>query len=180
MQPCPAVGVRPNHDLQAAARQLVQQSRALVTATLAQQQSRFEPCGAAEGGDAHPVLAGEYLGRRHQRCLTAGLDRAQHRHQRDQGLAAADIALKQAQHATVAFHVAIDLGDRLDLRVRELMPERRQCPGAQRAIAAIGTAGRRRCDSRRTAMASWLARISSYARRRRASEAAFRSMSLAG
>ena len=45
------------------------------------------------------VLAGEHLGGRHQRGLGAGLHRAQHGQQRHQGLAGADIALQQPQHA---------------------------------------------------------------------------------
>ena len=45
------------------------------------------------------MLAGEDLGRRHQRRLAAALDRGQHRDQRDDGLAAADIALQQPHHA---------------------------------------------------------------------------------
>ena len=44
------------------------------------------------------MLAGEDFGRREQRRLRARLDRGQHRQQRDQGLARADVALEQAQH----------------------------------------------------------------------------------
>ncbi len=45
------------------------------------------------------MLAREQLGRRHQRGLRAGLDGGGHGEQRDNGLAAADIALQQTQHA---------------------------------------------------------------------------------
>ena len=49
------------------------------------------------------MLARQDLRWCHQRGLTAGFDCEQHRHQRDQSLAAADIALQQAQHATGRF-----------------------------------------------------------------------------
>ena len=52
------------------------------------------------------VLAGEDLGRRHQCRLAAALDRGQHREQRDDRLAAADIALQQPHHAPRLRHVA--------------------------------------------------------------------------
>jgi hypothetical protein len=42
------------------------------------------------------VLAGEDFGGRHQRRLRAALGHRRHRHQRDDGLAGADIALQQA------------------------------------------------------------------------------------
>ena len=57
------------------------------------------PAAAARRCKRRVMLAGQDLGRRHQRRLTAALDRDQHRQQRDDGLAAADIALQQAHHA---------------------------------------------------------------------------------
>ena len=48
------------------------------------------------------VLLGERLGRRHQRGLGAGLDRAQHRVERDDGLARADLAHQQPLHRALA------------------------------------------------------------------------------
>ena len=48
------------------------------------------------------VLLGERLGRRHQRRLGARLDRAQHRVERDDGLAGADLAHQQPLHRPVA------------------------------------------------------------------------------
>ena len=44
------------------------------------------------------MLFGERLGGRHQRGLSAMLDGAQHRLQRDDGLAAADLAHQQPLH----------------------------------------------------------------------------------
>ena len=57
------------------------------------------PAGRGQPAQGRLMLAGEDLGRRHQRGLRAALDRAQHRQQRDHGLAAADIALQQPHHA---------------------------------------------------------------------------------
>ena len=45
------------------------------------------------------MLARENFGRRHQRRLAAGLDHGRGGEQRHHGLAGADIALQQPQHA---------------------------------------------------------------------------------
>ena len=58
------------------------------------------------------VLLGERLGGRHQRGLAAGLDGAQHRVQRDDGLAGADLAHQQALHRAVGRHVLVERGHR--------------------------------------------------------------------
>ena len=52
------------------------------------------------------VLLGERLGRRHQRRLRAVLDRAQHRVERDDGLARADLAHQQPLHRPAGREVA--------------------------------------------------------------------------
>ena len=65
------------------------------------------------------MLPGEDFGRREHRRLRAGLDRFQHGQQRDQRLARADVALKQAQHRLVLRHVAADLADHPLLRARQ-------------------------------------------------------------
>ena len=65
---------------------------------------------AGEDGDAHAgglrqrrdgleMLAGEDFGRRHEGGLPPGLDHGRRREQRHHGLAGADIALQQPQHA---------------------------------------------------------------------------------
>jgi hypothetical protein len=54
---------------------------------------RFEPAGQLA-----VMLFGEDFGRRHERRLIAGLDRAQAGERRDHGLAGADVALQQALH----------------------------------------------------------------------------------
>ena len=63
-----------------------------------------EDFGADAGGlgqwrDGLEMLARENFGRRHQRCLHAGLDHGRGGKQRHHGLAGADIALQQPHHA---------------------------------------------------------------------------------
>ena len=58
------------------------------------------------------VLLGERLGGRHQRRLRAVLDRAQHRVQRDHGLAGAHLAHQQPLHRAAGGEVGVDLGHR--------------------------------------------------------------------
>ena len=62
------------------------------------------------------VLAGQDLRRREECGLRARLHRDQHRHRRDQRLARADIALKQAKHRLALLQVALDFPDRARLR----------------------------------------------------------------
>ncbi len=63
--------------------------------------------------DGEEVLLGERLGRRHQRSLAPGLDRAEKRIERDHGLPRADVALEEAPHRLRPAEVGVDLGDRL-------------------------------------------------------------------
>ena len=76
--------------------------------------------GAGEDGDLHPhavehtrdggeMLAGEDLGGRHHAGLVAVVHGQQHRHQRHEGLAAADVALQQAVHLVARDGVLPDL-----------------------------------------------------------------------
>ena len=58
------------------------------------------------------MLLGQRLGRRHQDALLAGLDRAQQRVERDDGLAGSDLALKEPLHRHAALEVAVEVGDR--------------------------------------------------------------------
>ncbi len=62
-----------------------------------------------QGGDRAQVLLGEHLGGREQRRLTARVDDPQHRAERDQGLAGADLALQQAVHRVRLGQVGGDL-----------------------------------------------------------------------
>ena len=59
--------------------------------------------------DRAVVLLGEHLGGGEQRGLAAGVDDAQHRPQRDQGLAGADLALQQPVHRVRLGELALDL-----------------------------------------------------------------------
>ena len=54
------------------------------------------------------MLARKDFSRRHDGGLRAVFNRAQHGQAGDNGFAAADIALQQAQHAGVGSHVLID------------------------------------------------------------------------
>ena len=69
-----------------------------------------------ERSHALVVLAGENLGRRHHRRLSASLDHLRHRHKRDDGLARSDVALQQPDHALFSSEIGADVVDRLALR----------------------------------------------------------------
>ncbi len=97
------------------------------------QEADLDPCRRGVALQGRVMLAGEDLGRRHQRGLTAALDRAQHRQQRHDGLAAADIALQQAHHALWLRHVGGDLGDRQALGAGQREAEPGFDPAGQRA-----------------------------------------------
>ena len=110
----------------------------------AQQRSTRPPLHAA-GQDRHRfrrqprqramVLLRQHFGGRHDRSLLAGFHRTQHRQQRHDRLARADIALQQPQHASVGSQVAIDLRERLMLGRGQRVAEPGKCLGAQAAIA---------------------------------------------
>ena len=89
-------------------------------AVAAGQQGERDAGRLGERRDGGVVLAGQELGRRHQRGLRAGLDGGQHGEEGDQRLAAADIALQQPHHALGLGHVGGDLGRGEDLARREL------------------------------------------------------------
>ena len=95
------------------------------------------PAASASGGEAFEVLAGEDLGRRHHRGLSAGLDGREHRHERDQRLARADIPLQQAVHPMRRRHVGDDLVDRPALRARRAVGQ-----GGEDLLAQMPVAGR--------------------------------------
>ena len=70
------------------------------------------------------MLAGEDFGRRHQGGLPPGLDHRCGREQRHHGLARADVALQQAEHALGLGEVGVDFRYRVRLRRRERIGER--------------------------------------------------------
>ena len=69
------------------------------------------------------VLLGEDLGGRQERGLAAGVDHAQHRAQRHERLARADLALEQTVHRVRACQVGLDLRAHLLLTAGELEGE---------------------------------------------------------
>ena len=123
------------------------------------------PAALAERGDRLQMLAREQLGRRHQRALRSRLDRAGKREQRHHGLAAADIALQQAQHAVRAREVGVDLGEGALLCAGELEGELGEDRLAQfsRSAQAAGPRASSCAGGSRRARADWRA-----ARRKRA------------
>ncbi len=86
------------------------------------QQRHAEPRRLEQPADVDVVLLGEDLGRRHERDLEAVLHRDERGHQRDDGLARADVPLQQPVHRVRPLHVADDLGD--DLLLIAGQPER--------------------------------------------------------
>ncbi len=101
--------VRPDRDLRRPVLDLG--ARHLRPAAAGQQDDPDAELGA-DPFDRQEVLLGERLGRRHQRRLSSGLDRAQKRVERDGGLARADVALQQPLHRLLACEVGVDLGER--------------------------------------------------------------------
>ena len=91
------------------ARPLSISARAAAAPLLPVEQHRRDPEPGAEPFDRQEVLLGERLGRRHQRALPPGLDRAQQRVERDHRLARADVALQQPPHRDAAGEVGVDL-----------------------------------------------------------------------
>src|SRR5262249_51269668 len=73
-----------------------------------------------QSSNAAHVLLGEELRGDHDRGLVSVLDREQRGEQRDDGLAAADVALQQPLHAAVAGHIGDDLANGAHPRAGEL------------------------------------------------------------
>ena len=92
---------------------------------------------AEHRGDRAVVLLGEHLGGREQRGLPPGVDHAQHRPQRDQGLAGADLALEQPVHRVRLAEVVLDLGADLALPARQLERQLRVERREQPAVASV-------------------------------------------
>ena len=98
----------PTSSLQLAARELAEQVGAAAAGRRAGEQRGRHQLARHQRLQGREVLLGERLGRRHQRGLGAVLDRAQHRVQRDDGLARADLAHQQPLHRAVAREVGVD------------------------------------------------------------------------
>ena len=115
--------MRADENVDASAFERIDDLRALAAAFAPGEQRDAQARGSAERADGREMLAREQLGRRHQRGLRAGLDRGRHGEQRDDRLAAADIALQQTQHAMRAREIGVDLGERAGLRAGQLEGE---------------------------------------------------------
>ena len=91
-------------------------------------------CGG-ERRNRRQMLARQNFGRRHQRRLAPGLRDMRHGERRDDGLAGADIALHQPQHALIGREIGADFVERAFLRAGQLkrqvrLDRRRQPAGA--------------------------------------------------
>ena len=141
--------VRADEDLQLAARQLAQQVGAARLRGGAGQQRGLHELTGHQLLQRREVLLGQRLRGRHQRGLAAGLDGAQHRVQRHDGLAGADLAHQQPLHRPVGRHVLVERGHRTRLvaggreRERVAQPARGELAGgAQRLRPGALTAAR--------------------------------------
>ena len=152
-------GVGADHDPGLADRETGQRLGALGLGHRAGEQLDVRPAHHPAGrqvaehrGDRAVVLLGQHLGGRQQRGLAAGVDDAEHRAQRDQGLAGADLTLEQPVHRMRLGEVGLDLGADLQLaggqgrtaaarrRPRAGRPLRRRAPGC-RVRGRTGGAG---------------------------------------
>ena len=107
------------------------------------------------------MLARQDFRRRHQRRLAAGLHRARHGEQRHHGLAGADIALQQAQHAFWLGEVVLDFDQRLFLAACQRIGQRRRSFSISLPSPVSGRPAARRTLARTNASAICPARNSS-------------------
>ncbi len=125
----------PDHDGNVAPGQTGKQPLPGLALVASGQQRGFEPGRLGQRLDGGEVLARQDFGWRHQRGLKTRLDRRQHGQERHHGLAAADIALQQAQHAVVTRHVGGDFGIGEALRAGQLVGQGGDYPVAELARA---------------------------------------------
>jgi hypothetical protein len=88
------------------------------------------------------MLAGEQLGRRHDRGLAVAFDRVQHGEEGDDRLAAADVALQEPQHPAVGGHVGEDLVDRACLGAGQFERQALQRLATQASVALDAAPGK--------------------------------------
>ena len=77
-------------------------SGALAAALAAGEDGEPDAGGGGERRDGGEMLARQNLGRRHERRLPAGFDHGRGGEQRHHGLAGADVAMQEPQHAVAA------------------------------------------------------------------------------
>ncbi len=116
----------------------VEDAGALAAALAAGEDRDAHAGGLGQRRDRLQMLAREDLGRRHQGGLAAGLDDRSRREKRDDGLAGADVALEQAEHALGLAEIGIDVGDR-----RALAPGQRERQRRQDLCLQAGVVGAR-------------------------------------
>ena len=134
--------VRADHEMDRAVGQALQRLLLLLLAVAAGQQRQAHAGRFGERRDGGVMLAGQQLGRRHQRRLARRprppISMARKATTR---LAAADIALQQPDHALGLGHVGLDLGRARSLARRECERQRRQRRWPQAAVALGDVAG---------------------------------------
>ncbi len=116
--------VRPDHQHGLVSRQPRGDRLAPLRGEASRQQHRLDAERGEQSAHRDDVLLGEQLRRHHDRGLPPVLDGEHRGEQRDDRLAAPDVALEQPLHSAVAAHVGDDLPDRPRLRARELERER--------------------------------------------------------
>ena len=99
------------------------------------------PASAASGAIGGEMLARQNLGRRHERGLASGFDHGRGGQQRDDGLAGADVAMQQPQHAVRLRQIGDDVGDRALLRRRQRIGQGGDDARAQAALGGAAAAG---------------------------------------
>ena len=118
----------------------LQDALALLSLFAPGEQSEAEPKPGRKRPQALGVLTRQDFGGGHQRGLPARLRRARHRHKRHDGLAGADIALKQPEHPFGLLHVGADLLDCALLAAGQLVGQGLRKPPHQRAVPAVAPA----------------------------------------
>ena len=113
-----------------------------LTATLAPgENSEPDTGGSGKPRNGGMMLACQDLRRRHQGGLPARLDHGGCSEQRDDGLAGADIAMQQSQHALRLRQVGDDVGDRALLRRRQRIGKRRDDARMQPPLGGAAASG---------------------------------------
>ena len=87
------------------------------------------------------MLARQHLRRRHHRGLPAGFDHLGHGEERHHGLARADVALQEPDHAVLRPQIGADFGERCLLRARQRERERRLEPPPERPVRDMRASG---------------------------------------
>ncbi len=110
------------------------------------------------------MLARENFRRRHQRRLPPGFDDMRHGEHRDDGLAGADIALHQPQHALIGGEIGANFVERAFLRAGQLEGQVRLDRRRQPAVAPVLAPRQRGAFSRASGAAPIVARAIRRAR----------------